>query len=203
MLQYNVTSWHFRLVMYVFGKNFFTEPDTIDLEATEKAMKLVYTRRPKVVNFCPYCRAVLCGTISIPFVYLWRKLPHKPKKEKTHAEIMKSMRIRNILVRSIAGGINIALGIGKIIEGEYALAIVQISIGVVLILLFQISHVFLPAFRILIKFLEKHWPEKKIKKYKAESPKNPSLIKLYFTENHDKFCPPIAFVDPNDTEVRV
>jgi len=191
------------LVMYVFGKNFFTEQDTIDLEASEKSMKVIYTRRPKVVNFCPYCRAVLWGAMSVPFVYLWRKLPHKPKKEKTHAEIMKSMRIRNILVRSIAGGINIALGLGKIMEGEYGLAIVQISIGVVLILLFQIGHVFSPVFRILIKFFEKHWPEKKIKKDKVKSPKSPSLLKLYFTENHDKFCPPIAFVDPNDTEVRV
>jgi len=187
--------------MYVFGKNFFTEPDTIDVEASEKALKIVYTRRPKVVNFCPYCRAVLWGAISIPFVYIWRKLPHKPKKEKTHAEIMKSMRIRNILVRFIAGGINIALGLGKIIEGEYGMAILQISIGVVLILLFQIGHVFSPAFRIIIKFFERHWPERK--KDKVKLPKSPSLIKLYFTENHDKFCPPIAFVDPNDTKVRV
>lgn len=203
MLQYNTTSWHFILVMYVFGKNFFTEIDTLNAEATEKAMRLVFTRKPKVVNFCPYCRAVLFGAIFLPFVYIWRKLPHKPKKEKTHEEIMKSLKIKNILVRSIAGGINIALGIGKIIEGEYGFAILQIVIGLVLIFVFQFAHVFSPGFKILVKFFEKHWPKKKIKKYKVKTPKSPSLVKLYFTENHDKFCPPIAFVDPNDTEVRV
>ncbi len=203
MLQYNITSWHFRLVLYVFGKNFFTEPDTIDAKASEKALRLIFTRKPKVVNFCPYCRAVLFGTISLPFVYIWRKLPHKPKKEKTREEIMKSLKIKNILVRSIAGGINISLGIGKIFEGEYGFAILQITIGLVLIFVFQFAYVFSPGLKILVKFFEKHWPKKKIKKDKVKTPKSPSLVKLYFTENHDKFCPPIAFVDPNDTEVRV
>ena len=203
MLLYHTTSWHYLLVLYVFGKNFFTEKDDIDMDATTKANKIIWTRKPRVVNFCPYCRAVLYSVIAFPFVWIWKKLPHKPKKEKTHAEIMKSMRIKNILIRSIAGSINIVLGLSKIPDGEYVLAAVQIAIGIGLIFLFQVAHVMAPGFRKFVKFIEKYWPEKK--QYTPEKQKlikNPNFLKIYLTENHDKFCPPIAFVDKNDTEIR-
>ncbi|KKK55558.1 hypothetical protein LCGC14_3073370, partial [marine sediment metagenome] len=36
MLQFDTTSWHYRLVMYVFGENFFTEKDTLDFDAADK-----------------------------------------------------------------------------------------------------------------------------------------------------------------------
>jgi len=36
-----------------------------------------------------------------------------------------------------------------------------------------------------------------------ELPKNPSLFLAYLKSNHNKVCPPIAFVDENDSEVRV
>ncbi len=203
MLLYHTNSWHYLLVLYVLGKNFFTENNDIDMDATTKANKIIWTRKPRVVNFCPYCRAIVLAVIIIPFVWIWRKLPHKPKKEKTHEEIMKNMKRKNIIIRSIAGGINIVLGVGKIFDGEYAIAAFQIGIGIILILLFQFAHWFLPPFRVLFKFLEKHWPKKKQKVKQQKPVKSPSLIKTYFTENHEKFCPAIAFVDPNDTETRV
>ena len=203
MYIFDTSSWHYKFVLYVLGKNFFTEKDTINLDESEKKNIIIWTRKPRVVNFCPYCRAVLYSLITVPFVWIWKKLPHKPKKEKTHAEIMKSMRIKNILIRSFAGSINIVLGLSKIPQGEYALAAVQIAIGIVLIFLFQFAHVMAPGFRKFVKFIEKYWPKKKQYRPKKQKPiKNPNFLKIYLTENHDKFCPPIAFVDKNDTEIK-
>lgn len=203
MLLYHTDSWHYKLVLYVLGKNFFTEKDKIDFEASEKKMQIVWTRKPRIVNFCPYCRAILYSVLSLPFVYLWKKLPHKPKKEKTHQEIMKSLRRKNIAIRFIAGGVNIALGIQKIFQQEYGFAFLQILIGVILIIVFQYPQFFSPGLKKLAEFIIKYWPKKKEKKSQTKKPKqSPSLIRTYFTKNHDKFCPPVAFVDPNDTEIR-
>ena len=203
MYVFDTSSWHYKFVLYVLGKNFFTEKDTINLDESEKKNTIIWSRKPRVVNFCPYCRAVFYSVIAFLFVWIWRQLPHKPKKEKTHAEIMKSMKRKNIAIRSIAGGINIALGLSKIPQGEYVLAAVQIIIGIGLLFMFQFAHIIAPGFRKFVKFIEKYWPEKKQYIPKKQKPvKNPNFLKIYFTQNHDKFCPPIAFVDKNDTEIR-
>lgn len=204
MLQYNNTSWHFRLVLYVFGNNFFTERDSIDVAATEKAKDLVFTRKPKIVNFCPYCRAILWGVLSLPFVFVWRKIPHKEKKPLTHKEIMRKMRIRSIIVRLFAGGINIGLGLPKVLAAanmvEFYLGLIQIVIGVFLIFMFPIGKFLFPYILKLIKFVSKYLPEKKIM---SNKPQRPSLIMAYLHTKHLRICPPVAFVDPNDTETRV
>ena len=95
MIHFNNDSWHYRLVLYVFGKNFFIEKDGIDFAAMEKQFgpnlptdyhNMIYKIKPKVVNFCPYCRGVLWSALSLPFVYVWRIFfPYDPTKEKTHA----------------------------------------------------------------------------------------------------------------------
>ena len=54
MIHFNDNSWHYRLVLYVFGKNFFTERDTIDADIFDKTNNIVWTRKPKLVNFCHY-----------------------------------------------------------------------------------------------------------------------------------------------------
>ena len=204
MLLYHTNSWHYLLVLYVLGKNFFTEKDTIDFDASHKTQTIIWTRKPRVVNFCPYCRAVLYSSMVLPFIWIWRLYPHKPKKEKSHEEIMKSMRRRSIATRFIAGGINIALGIQKIFSEEYTIAAIQIALGLLLIIVLQYPQWFVPPFRYLFKLFEKYWPKKKEKKQKKEKPvESPNFIRTYLTENHDKFCPPVAFVDPNDTAVRV
>lgn len=203
MLLYNTDSWHYVLVLYVLGKNFFTERDTIDFHKSQKFKTVIWTRKPRVINFCPYCRAVLWSVMAFPFIALWRQFPHKPKKEKTHDEIMRNLKRKNIAIRFIAGGINIALGIGRLLQQEYAVAAIQIGIGIFLILVFQYPQWFAPPFRFLYKLFAKFWTKKKQKKQELQKPvKSPSFIKTYLTENHDKFCPPVAFVDPNDTEIR-
>lgn len=192
------------MVLYVFGTNFFTETDTIDLDATLKANTAVWTRKPRVVNFCPYCRAVVGAAWMIPFVFIWRLFPHKKKKQKTHGQIMRRMKIRQMIVLSIAGGINIVLGILKFPDGEWGIGTVQISLGVVMLVGFHFGGKLSPYIVRLIEFIAKYWPKKKVK---PEKVKNPSFLKTYvgtyLSENHHKICPPVAFIDPNDTDVRV
>ncbi len=218
MLQFDTTSWHYRLVLYGFGVNFFTEKDNIDFDETEKTNKVVWTRKPKVVNFCPYCRGVLWSVLSLPFVYVWRLFPHK-KKVLTHEETMKRLNRRGNIMKSVGGSIQFPLAAIRIIDGDYIAGAIQMAFGVVLILMFiskdpgrtpiaiqylgpPFKKYFGPPIRVIIKFVAKYWPKKKHVP-KKEIPKNPSLLKTYFTENHDKFCPPVCFVDPNDTKVRV
>ena len=59
-------------------------------------------------------------------------------------------------------------------------------------------------FEYITKWAEKR--EAKKEKKEDDTPKvqkNPSLFLTYLKSNHSKVCPPIAFVDSNDTEVRV
>jgi len=207
VIVFNTSAWHYKLVMYVFGKNFFTEQDNVDLEQYEKDRTIVWTRKPKVVNFCPYCRGVLAAFWFIPFVYLWRKIPHK-KRELTHKEIIKRMNRRSFIVRLVCGGINIGLGIHRILffDGIFDLyvGILQIGAGVFIIFMKNIFEFSAPFLERMIKFIEKYWPKEKqtLEEEIPEKPKNPSLIKTYLATNHDKICPPVAFVDDNDSEIR-
>jgi hypothetical protein len=220
MLQFNTDSWHYRLVLYVFGKNFFTEQDTLDFDECEKTGTLVWIRKPKVVNFCPYCRGVLWSTLSLPFVYVWRLFPHK-KKTLTHEETMKRLIRRGNIMKSLGGAIQFPLAALRIMDGDYVTAAVQIIFGVTLILMFispgsdrtPIVYKYLgppmkkylgPSISVILKFISKHWPKKKqMAKKEIIKPKSPSLLMTYLETNHSKICPPVAFVDPNDTKVRV
>lgn len=204
MIVFNTGSWHFKLVMYVFGNNFFTEQDYIDLDKYDKGGEIVWTRKPKVVNFCPYCRAVVGAAWMIPFVFVWRLFPHKEKKQLTRGQIMRRMKIRQMIILSIAGGLNIALGVSKIPEGEYQIGILQIGLGVGLIIGFLYGGKLVPYFSRFLDFVVKHWPKKK---EKPEKIKNPSFLRTYLgtylNTKHHKICPPVAFIDQNDTNVRI
>ena len=150
MLLYHTDSWHYRLVLYVFSKDFFMETDGIDLEAMKSQwdsrppntddIEIIYKKKPRTVNFCPYCRAVGAAAFSLPFVFLWRLYPHKPKPKETHAQIMKRMRRNSWIARIIGACINVPLGIKNIVippdpeaYGGHDLAIVigiaQITVG--------------------------------------------------------------------------
>jgi len=141
-----------------------------------------------------------------PLVFLWRKFPHKEKKELTREEITKRMHRRNWIIRIVAGNFNIGLGVHKIffVEGmpDLYIGLIQVGAGLFIIFMKQVFDFVTPFLRKIIKLVEKYWPKKKDIKQEPEKINNPSLIKTYLTTNHDKICPPVAFVDDNDTEVR-
>jgi len=196
MIQFNTDSWHFRLVMYVFGNSFFTERDSIDFDATEKTKEIVWTTKPKVVNFCPYCRAVVAAITLLPFALIKRKIPRKEKKHKPF-DIKKSRRNTKIIRISAMIGIGL-FGVHQLYVGNYWLAAFHFSVAS-----FQIWGTF--VFRWYGRWYEKRM-EKKRREAKPYTPKkqnNPSLLMTYLHTNHNKICPPVAFVDKNDTETRV
>jgi len=60
----------------------------------------------------------------------------------------------------------------------------------------------------LFEYIAKWSDKREKKKIKEEKPeiekiKNPSLFLAYLKSNHSKVCPPVTFVENNDTEVRV
>ncbi len=196
MLIFNKKAWHYKLIIYSFGESFFLDMSEIDWRATEdndsnhRGFKIIYKTKPKTVNLCPYCRAVVASVISLPVLWLWRKLPHKEKKPQTHEESMKNLKRRSLFIRLGAGGMNIAFGIGHIFgDQEYTIAAIQIIIGVGIIFIYPIGKL---AFKIYDL-----WPKqkRKVKVAKPEKHKNPSLIMTKLNAEHEKICPPIFFID--------
>jgi len=225
MIHFNDDSWHYRLVLYVFGKNFFTERDSINWDIYEKTTDIIWTRKPKVVNFCPYCRGILWSVLSLPFVYVWRIFfPHDPTKEMTHAETMKRMKIRGILIRSIAGSVQFPFALMNYLGGNFEIAIVQVFIGFIIIttvafipenkhalkffssppgklilkiLATPIKYLWL-SIKPIVKRISKYFDEKEEKKLiKA---KNPNIVVTYLQSKHHALCPPVCFIDKIDQE---
>lgn len=211
MLHYDTLSWHYQLVLYVFGKNFFLERDHIDFDASEKANAIIWTKKPKVVNLCPYCRGVLWSVLSLPFVYVWRLFPHKPTKEMTHEQTMRRMKIRGILIRSIGGSIQFPLALMNYLGGNYEIAILNIIFGFLIIATFaflpgnkRVTNIFgtlkkylWPLVKPIINFISKYFKEKE---EKIQKPKNPSIIVAYLHSKHHAMCPPICFIEKIDQE---
>jgi len=185
------------------------ETDGLDFEAMESQydpqtkqegeFKFIYKKKAKTINFCPYCRAVVAAITCLPFVYLWRLYPHKPKPKKTHAETMKSMNRKTLIIRIFAVSFLVAFGIKNIIFGmednTYIIGITQLMISA---LIFSGYSWAPPMFRWIIlhspKWERKHKPEK-IKK-----PREPSKIMQKIQSKHDVYCPPIFFVEDIDQE---
>jgi len=207
MLLYNTNSWHYRLVLYVFTKEFFLETTGLDIEAMdsqydpqakqEKEFKFIYKKKTKTINFCPYCRAVVAAVMFLPFVYLWRLYPHKPKPKKTHEEIMKSIRRRSLIMKLLLTIVNIPLGIKNIIfgmeDGLFVLGIIQIMVVVV----FFTGHLWAPQ---MIRWIILHSPkwERKHKPEKIKKPREPSKLAQKIKSKHDIYCPPIFFIENVD-----
>jgi len=224
LIHFNNDSWHYRLVLYVFGKNFFIEKVGLDFDAMDKLFdpkrplkyhEMIYKTKPKVVNFCPYCRGVLWSALSLPFVYVWRILfPYDSTKERTHEQTMKKMKIRGMLIRSIAGSIQFPFGIMNYLKGNYEAAIINFAIGFLIIATF----LFLPGhkrtqkilgtpFRYLwllikpvVNFISKLWPKKQVKKRIVLETKNPNIVVTYLQTKHHALCPPVCFIDKSDLE---
>lgn len=211
MLIFNKYSWHYRLILFTLGEKFFLDTTKIDWRATESQpadtpnFKIIYKSLPKTVNLCPYCRAVVYCLMTLPFVYVWKLFPHKPTKELTHAQIMKRMKRRSFLIRCSAGSFNLALGIWHIFfDQQYFVAAIQISLGLILILLFPFWNIFFKIFRPvgkvispIVKSIYAMLPKKKQSQEDLLdiTEKNPSLFKAKIAAEHDKICPPIYFVD--------
>ena len=206
MLLYYTNSWHYLLVLYVFTKEFFMMTDGFDFKAMDNQynhqtktedFKLIYKKKTRIVNFCPYCRAVLAASLMLPFVYLWRLYPHKPKPKKTHAQIMKSLHLRGWVARIIGCVINFVLGIKNIIfnENDFTIVIGLIQFGLGLALLS--GHFWFPQ---IIRWIIKNSPKikYKIKKVNKDNKSSKFVKKLY--EKHEIICPPIFFIEEHKLE---
>lgn len=168
-------------------------------QTKQEEFKFIYKKKPKTVNFCPYCRAVVAAIACLPFVYLWRLYPHKPKPKKSHEEIMKGISRRGWIARIIGAGINIGLGIKNILygmeDGMYISGVIQIIIGVCLLT----AHLWAPQ---MIRWIILHSPkwERKHKPVKIKKPREPSKLAQKIKSKHDIYCPPIFFVENMDQE---
>jgi len=243
MFVFNTNSWHYRLVLYVFGKSFFFD-EILDHEkitkartkifdktrkefpnnddAIEKAYQdfnmqlfhnddyLSYTRK-KIVNFCPYCRAVVTSLILFPFTTLYKLIPKRKSKRQSLEESKKRLDRNSKIARGICGGVNIGLGLKSLLlDHSIEIAIIQFALGIGLIFLYQsatiIGKIYVCiylGYKKIKKFLiDLNILKEKIKKDKApKESKTPNFVQAFISDNHEKYCPPVAFVD-GDTEIR-
>ena len=152
-----------------------------------------YTFTPKRINFCPYCRAVGMSVMFFPFAVLKNLIPQRKKKP---FDIKKSRRNTKI-IKIFVMGIFAVWGTINLLQGDYLMAIFQYSVAS-----FQLWG------KYLFEYIAKWTAKREEKKTKEEKPKvikikNSSLLLAYLKSNHNKVCPPVTFVENNDTAVRV
>jgi len=203
MIVFDKKAWHYRLILWTFGENFFLDTSELDWKAIREidSTKLIdmtwenYPRieKPKTVNLCPYCRAVVASTVLLPLVFLWRLFPHK-KKERSHAEIIKrSERTAKIVRYTIAGGFA-AFGVWKIIHEDYGMGVFYLGLAV-----FNVKSP--EILKWVITHLNKiYLRKKKSKVIKVKKPKKPSKILTIISKKHDAICPPVWFIDKDNAE---
>jgi hypothetical protein len=195
------------------------------MDIYHKTKDIIWTRKPKVVNFCPYCRGVLWSALSLPFVYGWRTFfPHDPTKVMTHKQTMRRMKIRGIIIRSIAGCVQFPFALMNYLGGNFEIAIVQVFIGFIIIT----TLAFLPgnkhvskffksspsklilkilgtplkylwlSIKPIVKYISKYFDEKE--ENKVIKAKNPNIVVTYLQSKHHALCPPVCFIDKSDQE---
>ncbi len=207
-LVFNKKAWHYRLILYTFGENFFLDTSEIDFKAMEsnynpqtkqEDFKIIYKTKPKTVNLCPYCRAVVGSALTIPFLYIWRLFPHKPKGPETRASMLKRANRNSWGARIFGASVNLILAAwrltGEVDTFDIAVATIQTTVAVMLLT----GHWWLPG---LFRWIIEHTPKRKIKAKaeKIKEPRRPSEFAKKLHKKHDIICPPIFFVDPLDQE---
>lgn len=207
MIIFDVNSWHYKLILWTWGKHFFEDAE-IDMKSfyeldSTKLEKLTWEQypriyKPKTVNFCPYCRAMVGAVITAPFVYLYRLFPHKKKKDMTRAEIMKASQRRTFLSLGIGGGINYALATKYFIFGEWWAGIPSFAIGTFMI----VGYWKREAIGKFLVYLAMKMPKRKpkVKNLKAPKPKKEHKTLAKIVAKHDVICPPVYFIDKSSTE---
>ena len=158
----------------------------------QKRTQMIYKSIPKVVNLCPYLRAVVSAVILFPFAIFAKRIP---KREKKPFDIIKSRRNTKI-IKMVVIVIFAVWGTTNLLQGNYFMSAFQYGAGS-----FQWWGKYL--FEYIAKYVEKREVKKEKKDDIPKLPKNQSLFLTYLKSNHSKVCPPIAFVDENDNEVRV
>ena len=222
MFVFNTNSWHFKLVMYVFGDSFFTTSE-LDLDATIKKIEFtsakrldwnnksvindkpdkaepdcfVYKSTPKIVNLCPYCRAVVYSITLLPFAFVAKRIPRREKKPFDIKKSRRNTKIIKVILITFFG----VWATVHLLQGNYWMALFQYAVAS---FHWWGSHLFEYISNYMAKREAKKLKEQKQKPEEEEEDKqkNPSLFMTYLKSNHNKVCPPIAFVDKNDTEIR-
>jgi len=239
MLQYATSSWHYKLVNFVYGQSFFFDSNldhekirkerTIledrtrrefpnDDEVLEKSYNefhmhvfhddsfMKYTEK-KQTSFCPYCRAVVVSLTVFPFVVLYKLFPKRKPKKFDLKERKRRMERRSLMIRVVCGGLNIGLGVTSILNNTIESGIMQIVIGIGLIFMDQSAIIVRKIFNSVyfcykkIKKLLFDFGILKVKTKKIpepQKPKTPNFVQAFFAENHNKYCPPVTFVDESD-----
>lgn len=220
MLQYSSSSWHYRLVLYVYGKWFFTVKYTdFSIIRTDEERKKLSTYpeyynsvKVKHVNFCPYCRAVLGSIFLLPFSIIYKLFPHKEKKDLTWDERKKKRDLHFKIMRAGVGCFNITLGLKNIFLDQDMLfvGLFQIFMGLFLMFLPQSIKIIrkitppirtgynkIKLFLIRVKIIR---IKIKYKPKKIDEDKKPNFISAFFEVNHDKYCPPVFFTDDKNNE---
>jgi hypothetical protein len=192
-LIFDKNSWHYRLIVYIFTSDFFLETDGFDMEAMqtldmERDFRIIYKKKPKTVNLCPYCRAVVGAVIMFPFIVLWRLFPHT-KKQLSHEEIIKKSQRNTKIARILVAAIMGLMGVWKLVDSDFFMA--SFYFGLVLFNLYSVK---------ILRWSAKKLPKRKFKKKSVKKPKTPSKIVKSIAEKHDIICPPIFFIEKEDVE---
>jgi hypothetical protein len=210
-LIFNKKSWHYRLILWTFGENFFMNTDKIDWPKVESMkgddlkeiawQSLPRIAKPKTVNLCPYCRALIGAALTAPVLYIYRLFPHKKSnKPMTIEQIRKNSRRRTWISLGIAATINAGFGIKNVLSGDEAgliTGLIQIAFGLCFLTGNWWGQYLVKA---IVKLSALIPQKKQVKKSKESNPKKVHKTLAKIAEKHDIICPPIFFVDMHKPE---
>ncbi len=261
MFVFNIHSWHYKLVYYVFGESFFFNED-LDHEKIRKAQNKIFdkTRKEfpnddnaiekahhdfnmqlfhnddkaiekahhdfnmqlfhnndylsyttkKIINFCPYCRAVVTSLVLFPFTALYKLIPKRKPRRLSYEESKKRLDRNSKIARSICGGVNIGLGLKSLlIDNSIEIAIIQFALGIGLIFMYQSATVIgkiyvcgYLGYKKIKKFLITiHIFKEKIKKEKPpKESKPPNFVQAFIYDNHENYFPLVSIVNESNDE---
>lgn len=187
-LDYDVNSWHYKVILLVFT-NF-------------------HWAKPVPNNLCPYLRKLVISTLAYPFVLVWNKLPEKINE---HTDLGRSLFIYFIIVHTVwgliyllSGGIyyertwedgNIINEVAKQLDWYWGTLfyLVSITIGG------AVGGTIVLVCDYLDERKDRKYKERREKRMAGERPSR-SLIRDYIRAKHNKICPRINFTEKSGKE---
>lgn len=89
-LTYSRQSWHYKIILFVFGNQFY------------------YPERAIPTNLCPYLRKLVFSTVFYVPVYMWRKLPNKIQNHSLLGQVLFGyailVHLAMFIITILAGG---------------------------------------------------------------------------------------------------
>jgi hypothetical protein len=181
-IKFNKKSWHYRVVVFYFGKYFFNSKRYVHGDWIEKGYD---------TSLCEYFWTVVLCCFIFPFKGIWHILPNIMTD---HEDIAKAVILWAICSAFLHYFLVYQFSIKEINSDMWYLSIIIFfgGIGIALGIVGLLAVVF-KANEVFDNYVKKKQEEKK-----PHQPSKPSLLVEFLKANKKKVCPCVKFVDEEE-----